>query len=979
MKAEEDVSDTDHYKQLDQDSCHYFGDHETHESSSNIFGEPFSRMILLFSMLSLKVFSVHSSANIVDCESGRKTAEYLEGQTFSLCCSLNLECNRTQGTDYLGIKKRNSHSEHPSRIAVKRTDRCVVRYSVVSAVTEDTGIYACYRNDDNYIFDNMDVTIIEKPSGFTIQSIMCSDLKDLNITFSYGNVNPTFDQVQVTLEEQAKEPMACQANCSASTQICLCQIRHASDSIIHNRNVTLRVNVTRSSIESTEFLTSINLIDFIVPSPVQDLSIFNISSTEVILKFRPTFQTKNVIHWMFERGKVLTYHVTLFSTSPMEKWKIQFNKTVLLDGKSNEFTAVWFQDLIPFTQYTLIVCCSGGGGQGQSRELTFITNQSVPLEPPEVDSFSYMRWYDISRVKSSCVFIIIKPLQRTSSDRKDVSFKAELTTHSEDLPKCYSICQLCQVPRDSFSVKLWTLNRIGQSKTYTEITIPTSTDATKPTTIVEFETGFVHLNVQLPSEYHIENLTIHWCHGENNARSLAICTDYPQHRFVSPGHRSLNISIELDDLTTDIYTTISTVRVFHLEDVSQGLLHDVTATQSTKTARTSNLFLLEKGDVSAAENSIIRIFVSAQVQGHWMGMVEAECYFDRNSGHANVHLSSFSDSSGQTFLRFGQHCDRTYQFKVATFHIYSSIDVTCNSTYKLDEVNSTLESHDYPVPKDSLFICLLAVGYNGQIKFLPALPLMRSSEDVNKNGTLWVLSIAAPLVLLIVLLTTGVSLMRRCQNRKSNFQEFIIKEKLMKTDAETFLKGKDIVDGTVDITRVSDTNKFRAQLLKDSDSPNQGNSIHGTIEKSFGANNHQGVELCSPELYKDCGKHSLIFQATASECSSVNDDIHCVRLSSRSRVSRDFSGSDDSETCDRDDNNRKTTRDTALFSDLNQCSDDQSNICLGEASSYLKMNLERENEDYRIDRQIPLTFCFSEPLCSDLSEASFDNISSSSQ
>ncbi|XP_055897519.1 uncharacterized protein LOC106070933 isoform X1 [Biomphalaria glabrata] len=941
-------------------------------------------MILLFSMLSLKVFSVHSSASIIDCESERKTAEYLEGQTFSLCCSLDLECNRTQWTDYLGIKKRNSHSEHPSRFAVNRTDRCVVRYSVVSAVTEDTGIYACYRNDDNYIFDNMDVTIIEKPSGFTIQSITCSDLKDLNITFSYRNVNPTFDQVQVTLEEQAKEPMACQANCSASTQICLCQIRHAFDSIIHNRNVTLRVNVTRSSIESTEFLTSINLIDFIVPSPVQDLSVFNISSTEAILKFRPTFETKNLIHWMFERGKVLTYHVTLFSTSPMEKWKIQFNKTVLFDGKSSEFTAVWFQDLIPFTQYTLIVCCSGGGGQGQGRELTFITNQSVPLEPPEVDNFSYMRWYDISRVKSSCVFIIIKPLHRTSSDRKDVSFKAELTTHSEDLPikKCYSICQLCQVPRDSFSVRLWTLNRIGQSKTYTEITIPTSTEATNPTTIVEFESGFVHLNVQLPSEHDIENLTIHWCHGENNTRSLAICKDYPQHRFVSPGHRSLNISIELDDLTSDIYTTISPLRVFHLEDVSQGL-HDVAATQSTKTARTSNLFLLEKEDAPTAENSIIRIFVSAQVQGRWMGMVEAECYFDRNSGHANVYLSSFSDSSGQTFLRFGQHCDRTYQFKVATFHIHSSIDVTCNSTNKLDEVSSTLESHVYPVPKDSLFICVLAVGSNGQIKFLPALPLMRSSEglstDVSKNGTLRALSIAAPLVLLIVLLTTGVSFMRRCQNRKSNVQEFIIKEKLMKTDAETFLKGRDIVDGTVDITRVSDTNKFRAQLLKDSDSPNQGNSIHGTIQKSFGANNHQGVELGFTDLYKDYGKHNLKFQATTSECSLVNDDIHCDRLSSRSRVSRDYSGSDDSGTCDRDGNDRETTRDTELFSDLNQCSDDQSNTCLSEASSYLKMNLERENEDYRKDRQIPLTFCFSETLCSDLSEASFDTISSSSQ
>uniref|UniRef100_A0A2C9LPI2 Fibronectin type-III domain-containing protein n=1 Tax=Biomphalaria glabrata TaxID=6526 RepID=A0A2C9LPI2_BIOGL len=396
-------------------------------------------MILLFSMLSLKVFSVHSSASIIDCESGRKTAEYLEGQTFSLCCSLDLECNRTQWTDYLGIKKRNSHSEHPSRFAVNRTDRCVVRYSVISAVTEDTGIYACYRNDDNYIFDNMDVTIIEKPRGLTIQSITCSDLKDLNITFSYRNVNPTFDQVQVTLEEQGQFSLL---------------------------NSYL-VNVCRLCSYWTYT---------IVPSPVQDLSIFNISSTEVILKFRPTFETKNLIHWMFERGKVLTYHVTLFSTSPMEKWKIQFNKTVLFDGKSSEFTAVWFQDLIPFTQYTLIVCCSGGGGQGQSRELTFITNQSVPLDPPEVDNFSYMRWYDMSRVKSSCVFIIIKPLHRTSSDRKDVSFKAELTTHSEDLPikKCYSICQLCQVPRDSFSVRLWTLNRIGQSKTYTEITIPTS-------------------------------------------------------------------------------------------------------------------------------------------------------------------------------------------------------------------------------------------------------------------------------------------------------------------------------------------------------------------------------------------------------------------------------------------------------------------------------------------------------------------------
>ncbi|KAI8779543.1 hypothetical protein BgiBS90_020525 [Biomphalaria glabrata] len=32
MKAEKDVSDTDHYKQLEQDSCHYFGNHETHES-----------------------------------------------------------------------------------------------------------------------------------------------------------------------------------------------------------------------------------------------------------------------------------------------------------------------------------------------------------------------------------------------------------------------------------------------------------------------------------------------------------------------------------------------------------------------------------------------------------------------------------------------------------------------------------------------------------------------------------------------------------------------------------------------------------------------------------------------------------------------------------------------------------------------------------------------------------------------------------
>ncbi|CAL1540459.1 unnamed protein product [Lymnaea stagnalis] len=710
--------------------------------------------------------------------------------------------------------------------SIARTGLCRVRFEGASEnSTHDQEVaFDCFKNDKFRPPSRVEkLRVLAKLPGPKILKIICSEKKDIIVIFNKNSSSSVQDhstEYRVSMTEYDRVTDLCLTDCSLPqspySNICVCRYTNRDPfvNVFQDVNVTVTVNVSRprqnNPITSGVTTDSINLYQHVRPGKVAELYCHNISATDALIIFRPSMHILYLVSSMSYYRKPLQYHVTLMKTQGLQEvFEIKLDKTVFNASHSNEYIGIRFRNLTAFTKYIFSVSGIGGGGRGSTSQIEFITNKTVPLHPPSIEDYSYM-WKH--KEGSSTLFLLWQPLPQESRGGELLNYDLQITFlngsvyHERNINLNYKDISLNLLPLDAFTVKLWAVNEIGRSVNFSKIIIPSNHAAAQPSMYVEFENNSAHIYINLTTPNVIDMLAIHRCEGNKD-----ICTEYPytqieQINQTNTAFPFLTFKMMMPTEKPTLRTYVKEFEHFEFKDKQKPLENakiangTITIGQVNLWPKEVDIFDEQSGlNVSSwierelsgmpdknepightfsneiTESTTVmypRFFLSVKVKELWMGMVAADCYFDRKKDEAKLKVIPFDNNM---YLRLSQECDndmKPTQFLVDSYKIYSSDDELCKKASP--EMNEMIEKRKmfsptlFKLPETtSLGSCVVGLNRN---RSRQSKAIFQHNSDFTAKGTETI-----PVIVIIAILTVflvvilGFCLIKRCNNRRQHF------------------------------------------------------------------------------------------------------------------------------------------------------------------------------------------------------------------
>ncbi|XP_059173828.1 uncharacterized protein LOC131954266 [Physella acuta] len=733
------------------------------------------------------------------------------GKPFKLICQLTESfCQETSSNDTLTLLPKSLVSGASEGTVTRITD-CSVSYQIEDASPENSNEYICSKNGVTLMKEQ--ITILEKPLELKIEKISVSENKDILITWlkSSNDMN-ILDEYNITMTESGITTQLCVIRSAVESSRITCQYANINKSdTVNNNNVTITILIARPMLEfpiqSLETHISINLVDYVAPGPVKNLHVYSVTSHTAFIIFQLSDAMKTIAHFLISRNKTFSCGVTLWKTddsSEILQLELQnitsYNETI----DANLSVAVLLNTLTAFMNYSCMVSCATGGGEGEKTFLQFTTKKSVPAQSPVIEKFAFSR---VAPLFSS-LFLTWQPLPLECIGANNLSYDVEVSSVDgfKNLTRVDTsyLVVTNQLPSHALKVEIWAVNEIGKSENSSQLIIPAYEGSQIPEAIVEFlNESSMNIYVNVKSVSMFDDLAVHWCHVNTDLNSLQeLCQEYPITIFRSeinyekttdalkltiPLNKPRESSVKRNNSKEVFYfhvdeennfvqnfTTLATLKPsINLPDTNLNNMFEFAGKQRRRRAEPPALRILPIRSVTSQQK--IQVFISLKINGNWMGMSGVNCTYNSSLKDASLTAQQVSRDQ-KNYLQVQQQCDphEVKQYLITSYNIYSSTEETCpdNNRKFIALKNSSLFSPtEFELPDGITFACIAMNRHDGySVQIVRSLTVATLVSSSAQGKILTIVFVVVGTVGLILLVPTFLCLSKKCKEGKQKFQ-----------------------------------------------------------------------------------------------------------------------------------------------------------------------------------------------------------------
>ncbi|XP_059144062.1 uncharacterized protein LOC131931324 [Physella acuta] len=707
--------------------------------------------------------------------------------------------------------------------------------------------------------DRMDVLVVfEQVQGYNLS---CRDYT-MTVADDWGDQDPDDEGPDFSCDP-------CGVTSFDGSDVCACVCRNQKvDENMIDENSNIIINITSSRPPYTSLIRIYRVIDYIRPGKVVKLDVVDLTPNQAVLVFGLNEFSKSLVPELSYLGLQLRYRIRLTRLQDfVETLELTINKSYNTTEFPN-YSAIKFNGLAPYTRYQVSVRGVGGGGEGESSSILFHTHKSVPVHPPVYNDITYSSTLENDAAELETVYVLWEEIPRSAAGGSDVSYKLEVKANGSTEyynNHTHNAIYLKKARDDELTIKIWSVNEVGQSENYTEVRIPAEREPSPPRMVAEFyPDDEVKVRVQTESVSSATALALLWCEWDSQVGG---CKDYP-HTHILQQNATTSADPDVLELLVPLSTTprvnTSSLPVLHydLNDTTQTLAHPLTAT-GTVTVNTGSrpgteepddclsevrsacrrewtdgcwcgvLHLLDEGasrDHEMTPTSVYeqttepvqtggastKLNLSIMVDGRWMGMVPAECYFNSSSNRAEVVVSHYTGGGGQLYLRVSQACDSSSarQFLADSFHVSASVDGGCQSLTPIKSIqNRIFGPTTLELPPGTSVVCVTATSSQGLTTSQPfryTIALVSTGSSSQEIVIYAVVSLVAAVVVILL-----ICLLFKCRQQKRHINNFLtedtpIPDMVRQYEASDLLNDHTLPDGSY-------TNNYNASLYPNVD------------------------------------------------------------------------------------------------------------------------------------------------------------------